>query len=155
VGFLKRHGKLLMSYAVLAGLSIFAGRDFALTANAATDPHAFTITSSNVAGIAPGKPLAFPVVVSNPSPQAIKLLTLSTMVTLQPAPKGAPACDVSKLTVAAYNSSAPGAPQYLVPARGTTTVPLTITLADTSTNQDGCKSRKFTLTYSGTAEQAH
>jgi len=155
VGFLKKHGKLIMSYALLAGLGVVGGRDFALTANAATDPHAFTITSSNVTGIAPGKPMTFPVLVSNPSTQDVKLLTLTTMVTLQTAPKGAPPCDVSKLTVAPYNSGDPGARQYVVPSRGSTTVPLTITLADTSTNQDGCKSRKFTLTYSGTAEQVH
>jgi hypothetical protein len=158
VGFVRRHAKLFLSYAMLAGLGVFGGHELAMTANAQTDPHAFTITSSTVAGIAPGRPLSFLVTVTNPSSQAMHLLTLSTMVTLladPPAPRGASPCDVSKLTVAPYNSAARGAAQYVLAARATSTVPLTITLADTQTNQDGCKSRKFTLTYSGTAEQVH
>ncbi len=159
MGFVIRHGTLLLSYVLLATVGVFLGHGMATRSNTQTDPHAFTIASSIVSGISPGKPLTFAVVVSNPSAQAMKLLTLSTTVTLQPAPRAsgpsAPTCEVSKLTVAAYNSATRGAPQYVVPGRGTATVPLTITLADTSTNQDGCKNRKFTLTYAGTAEQAH
>ena len=158
MGFVRRHARLLLSYAALAGLAVFAGHDAAMAANAGNDPHFFTVSSSTVAGIAPGKPLSVPVVMSNPSPQDMTLLTLSATVTLlanPPAPAGAAPCDVSKLAVVPYNASAAGAASYVVPGRGTRTVPLTIRLADVASNQDGCKGRKFTLTYSGTAEQAH
>jgi len=158
VGFLRRHARLLLSYAALAGLAVFIGHDAAMAANAGSDPHFFTVSSSTVAGIVPGKPLSFPVLVSNPSSQDMKLLTLSATVTLlanPPAPAGAPPCDVSKLAVVPYNASTAGAASYVVAARSTRTVPLTIRIADVASNQDGCKGRKFTLTYSGTAEQAH
>ncbi|HKT03673.1 MAG TPA: hypothetical protein VJT31_29450 [Rugosimonospora sp.] len=158
MGFARRHGWLVLSYAVLAGLGVFGGRQLALANNSANEPHPFTIASSTVAGITPGRQLTFPVTVTNPASQDVRLLTLSTRVTLlasPPAPAGAPACDASKLTVAPYDYRDRGARPYVIPARGKATVPLTIKLADTTTNQNGCKGRKFTLTYSGTAEQTH
>lgn len=158
MGLLRRHSRLILSYVALAGVGVFAGHDVAVAANATRDPHAFTITSTNVTGILPGKPLTFRAVLSNPSSQPMKLLTLSTKITLlanPPAPKGAPPCDASKLAVTPYAWNTRGAPQYVVPAGRTASVPLTITLTDTRTNQNGCKGRKFSLTYSGTAEQTH
>ena len=158
MGLLRRHYRLILTYVAFAAVGVSAGHGMALAANAARDPHAFTITSSIVTGIVPGKLLTFPVVVRNPSSQPMKLLTLSVSVTLlatPPAATGTRPCDASKLAVAPYTWLARRAPQYVVPAGRTATVPLTITLADTRTNQDGCKGRKFTLTYSGTAEQAH
>jgi len=53
-----------------------------------------------------------------------------------------------------YDSSVAGVPQFEIPKKSTLTVTGTIRLLDLPTvNQNGCKSRTFTLKYSGTATQ--
>ena len=77
------------------------------------------------------------------------------MLTLSGSLASVVGCDTSKITIAPYNANAVGAIQYTIAGRGTATVPMTINFINTSTNQDGCKGKTLSLTYSGTAEQAH
>src|SRR5258708_38578348 len=119
----------------LAVLGTFAGRQVALTANAArnvsqasttngNDPKAFVITGS-VSGLAPGVSQVFQVNVANQSSQAIRVLMLSATLTLlpsPPAPVGAPPCDVGQLEIAPYNALAAGAVPYKVDGRSSASV---------------------------------
>jgi hypothetical protein len=151
----------------LAVLGTVAGRQVALTANAANvsqssgtkgnDPKAFVMTGS-VSGLAPGVSRVLQVSVANQSSQPIRVLMLSATVTLlasPPAPAGAPPCDVSKIAISPYNALAAGATPYKVAGRGSANVPLQATFLNTSSNQDGCKGRHFNIKYLGTAEQWH
>jgi hypothetical protein len=112
------------------------------------DPKAFDATG-NPPSISPGVSKTYMVSVRNNSSQAIHILTLNGSVA------ALAGCDTSKITIASYNADAVGAVQYNVAGRSTATVPMAINFINTSTNQDGCKGKTLSLTYSGTAEQAH
>jgi hypothetical protein len=113
------------------------------------DPHDFTMTGG-VTGLLPGRSATLPVLVSNPNSQSIKVLTIS--VTTSDASKTCLA--TSNLVVTGYDSSKPGAASYVVPARGTATVPLPVQLVDApGRNQNACKGVTFPLSYAGTAMQ--
>jgi hypothetical protein len=112
------------------------------------DPKAFDV-SGNPPNISPGVSKTYMVSVKNNSSQAIHMLTLNGSLA------SVTGCDTSKITIAPYNSNAAGAVQYTIAGRSTATVPMTINFINTTTNQDGCKGKMLSLTYSGTAEQAH
>jgi hypothetical protein len=112
------------------------------------DPKAFDVTG-NPPSISPGVSKTYMVSVKNNSTQAIHMLTLSGSLA------SVAGCDTSKITIAPYNANAAGAVQYTIAGRSTATVPMTISFINTNTNQDGCKGKTLSLTYSGTAEQSH
>jgi hypothetical protein len=113
------------------------------------DPHTFTM-SGGVTGLTPGRGVTLPVKVSNPNIQAIKVLTIT-----------ATAADASKtcraagnVTLSTYDSTTPGAAQYIVPGNGSLTVPLTVQLVDApARNQNACRGVTFPLSYVGSAMQ--
>jgi hypothetical protein len=106
--------------------------------------------SGSVTELLPGRSVPLRVLVNNPNSQPIKLLTLTVAATNPSA-----ACPAQgNLSVPGYDASAPGAPGYVVPARGSATVPLSAQLVDApSRSQDACKRVTFQLSYSGTAVQ--
>ena len=112
-------------------------------------PKAFTM-SGGVTGLVPGRVVTLPVLVGNPNSQAIKILTIAVT-----AAGASPACPAAgNLALPYYDSSRPGAAAYIVPSRGTLTVPLSIQLVDApSRDQSGCKHVSFPLSYAGTAMQ--
>jgi hypothetical protein len=112
------------------------------------DPKAFDVTGTPPS-IFPGASKTYLVSVKNNSSQAIHMLTLTG--SLAPVP----GCDTSKITIAPYDANAVGAVQYTIAGRSSATVPMTIIFINTNTNQDGCKGKTLSLTYSGTAEQSH
>lgn len=115
-----------------------------------TDPHGFTVSGA-VSGLVPGRQVVLPVVIANPNGTAIKLNTLSAAA--QDASAGCTAA--ADLQISSYDSAAPGAPVYTVPAAGSLTVNLTISLVDApARNQQACKGATFPLSYSATAVSA-
>jgi len=112
-------------------------------------PHAFTMSGA-VTGLVPGRTVTLPVLVSSPNSQSIKILTITVA-----AGNASPACPAAgNLSVPDYDSGRSGAASYVVPARGSATVPLSIQLVDApSRNQNACKRVTFPLSYSGTAMQ--
>ena len=172
-------------YAVFAAAGIGLGRELALQTGhhtGAIDPassnvsasnsagvgngHApFTIASTPVTGLQPGgvaKPLSL--TLTNTDNSAYQVLTLQIDV------NNANGCDAANTLVIAglgrsqligaanaYSSTAPGAPQLVVPKNGHLDVPgLTIRMLDVTTrSQDACKNQTFTLSYSSTATQGN
>jgi hypothetical protein len=112
-------------------------------------PKAFTMSGA-VAGLVPGRMVTLPVMVSNPNNQSIKILTITVA-----AGDASAACPArGNLSVPDYDSTRPGATAYVVPGRGTATVPLSIRLVDAANrDQSACKRVTFPLSYSGTAMQ--
>jgi hypothetical protein len=113
------------------------------------DPRAFTMSGA-VTGLVPGRPLTLPVTVNNPNSQSIRILTISAI-----AGNASLACPANgNIAVSTYDSSVSGAPAYIVPARGTATVPLSVRFVDAPTrNQNACKGVTFPLSYVGSAMQ--
>jgi hypothetical protein len=113
------------------------------------DPHVFTMTGS-VTELVPGRSVPLPVLVGNPNSQPIKILTVAVAASDPSA-----ACRAQgNLSVLGYDAGRPGAAVYVVPGRGSATVPLSVQLVDSpSRSQNACKRVTFQLSYSGTAVQ--
>jgi hypothetical protein len=110
------------------------------------DPKAFDISGAP-SSIAPGVTASYMATVKNNSSQAIRVVTLNGAVA------AVSGCDTSKITVVPYNKNDAGAVIYKVEGRSTAQIPMKIVFTNTSTNQDGCKNKKLTINYTGTAEQ--
>jgi hypothetical protein len=99
----------------------------------------------------PGAISTLEVVVTNPDRIAYRILDLSVK-----AGDAGPGCRASSnLVISSYQSTKPGARTYVVPARSSITLPLSIMMLDTAASQDACKSVTFPLTFSGSATQGN
>ncbi len=165
----------LALYAALAAGGLSVGRGLALHQRPSPDTFVlaagsgngnghppFGINSTPVTGLVPGgpaKPLT--ITLTNVDTVAYKLLTLQVDVNNPGGCVGSTNLAVSGLgrtnllgAANRYDSSAPGAPQYEIPRKGSLTLTgVTIRLLDLPTNQNACKSKTFTISYSGTATQ--
>ena len=114
-------------------------------------PEEFTI-SGTVTDLVIGVPKAVTVTLTNPNDLPIYVTALTTTLTTN---AGSGGCSASNFSVTQSNASA-GTP-ILVPANGSVVVSSApqapqVTLVDlASTNQDVCKSKTFTLNFSGSA----
>lgn len=112
----------------------------------------FTISSTPVTGLMPGRTLALPLSITNPNSFAIVVTTLG--VTVRPA-SSKPACSgTANLALRQYA----GPPirvegrQTLVASTSITTGPA-VTMIDASFNQDACKGATFTFDFTGQAQK--
>jgi hypothetical protein len=114
----------------------------------ANDKGVFTIAGT-VAQLVPGVPKPMVVTVTNPNSWDIQVLTISATA----GSTGKANCPASALSVAPYSySSGPG---VLAPGKGSTTLTLSVLLADSAvTNTTDCPGTSFPLTFDGTAEKA-
>jgi hypothetical protein len=108
--------------------------------------HPHFAARGSVTGLAPGRPATLEVVITNEDSVGYRILQLDATA------KDANAhCPAANLLIEPYSSTTQGAVTHVVAGRSTTTIPLTVTLRYTSTNQDACKNVQFPLTYSGVA----
>ncbi len=111
--------------------------------------HAPFAATGHVDQLLPGRPQTLSVTVTNPDEVAYRILQLTASA--QNASAACPAA--GNLTISSYESTTKGAVEYVVPADSAISIPLTITLLDTSTRQDACQDVTFPLTFSGVATQ--
>lgn len=96
-------------------------------------------------------PVQLPLTVTNPNPEAIRIVALRALVTVSPA--GCDAAENLNLTESGASAALP----LEVPAGGTAALPAagipapTIQLRDLPTNQDACQGGQFELRFEGTA----
>lgn len=102
----------------------------------------------DVTDLVPGRTSTLRVEVSNPHSWPIRILTITVE-----AEKATTACHAARhLRMGSYDYRRPQARMVIVPAGGTTVVPLPIWLPNApDRNQDACKNATFTLHYTGTA----
>ena len=111
-----------------------------------TTSKGFTVTG-DAPVIVPGQTKTYLVTVKNDTAQALHILTMDGSAV------AVSGCDTSKIVILHYDSKTAGAVQYYLKDKATVTMPMTISFLNTPTNQDGCKGKKISLSYSGTAEQ--
>ena len=113
----------------------------------ASDKGVFTISGS-VAALTPGSPAPLTVTITNPNGYAIDVTSITTTVGA-----ATPSCPGLRLTVAPYTWTS--GPAITAPGKGSTTMNLTATYADSlTTDTSACKGVTFPLTFAGTAEKA-
>jgi len=115
-----------------------------------------TGTINTSAGLGPGNPVYMHVHVSNAGnnqPMQVMKIT-GTTSSVSVTNSLTPACDPTWVTVTPYNYDGVQADAYIAPGRGATDVPVLVTFADKSTNQDSCKGATFTIALTGTGRQA-
>lgn len=105
-------------------------------------PKAFAISGNSYDGLYPGNTLELKLTVSNPISQSIRVTSLSVSAA------GTATCSASNLQTTNFD----GSPEFIVPARGSATITLPITMVRSA--PDGCQGVTFTLTYTGKAEKA-
>jgi hypothetical protein len=174
----------ITAYAVLAAGGVSVGRELALQHHhrpgaivlAASNNngsnfggkgnghHPFNISSTTVTGLVPGAASSpLPITLTSTDNSAYQLLTLRIDVNNPNGCSGASNLVIAGLgksqligAANAYDSSVPGAPQYLIPKNGSLSLAgVTIRMLDLLSNQDKCASQTFTLSYSGTATQGN
>lgn len=113
----------------------------------------FTVTGS-VSGLTIGVAQPIRVTLTNPNPVAIGVVELAVTISADSTPSGCRSAGNVRLTQSSISMSRP----VVVPALGSVTLPAQgvaapqILLVDLPTvNQDACRNKSFTLTYSGRA----
>jgi len=118
------------------------------------EPRPFEVSADtdNLRLLYPGAPpVALPLTVTNPNPEAIEVVALRALVTSSPA--GCEAAENLNVTESGASAALP----LRVPAGGTAELPAagipapTIQLRDLPTNQDACQGGRFELRFEGTA----
>jgi hypothetical protein len=111
------------------------------------DKGVFAISGS-VAGLVPGVAKPMTVTVDNPNGYSIQVMSISATA----GPTGNAKCPAGALSVAPYAySSGPG---VIAPGKGTTTLTLSVVLADSLTaDTSGCPGTTIPLSFTGTAEK--
>ena len=144
-----RLSKKLAAVAVTAGVALTATAAFAYwttdgggsgTAGAAGSSAPMVITGNAAAGITPGGSVAVTGNIQNPNSSSTHVDVVSAVITTSDDD-----CLATDLHFAPVNVNA------LIPANGNQTFSGTLTMADTTLNQDACKSALITLTYSSTS----
>lgn len=129
------------AYAFYVGNVAGSGTGTAATAN--TTVQDLTFAASAITGLVPGQSQGTTITFTNPNAFAVsypaKLIQVASVV-------GPTGC--ADNTVAILSGSANWAGGVL-PANGTATLPLTVSMADSTTvNQNACNNAAFTITYS-------
>jgi hypothetical protein len=138
-------GLVLTSLSILSNpsqpsIELTAGTDFTITSTVTTSPGC-----TAVALLYPGIPRCLAYTVHNSLNVPINVNSLNISDVTAPT-----ACPVSNLDVSGTTFSG----SLIVPATGTNTTSVPISLIDTATNQDLCQGATFDFTYSGTATYA-
>jgi hypothetical protein len=133
-------GTSILTRPARPSLELTAGTDFTITGTVTASPGCTV-----AARLYPGLPRCLTYTVHNPMNVPININSLSISDVIAPA-----TCPVSNLDVSRTTFSG----SLIVPARGTNTTPVPISLIDTATNQDPCQGATFDFTYSGTATYA-
>lgn len=120
---------------------LFANTDFTVTSDVKASP---SCTGATV-NLYPGVVRCLVYTITNPLPDPITVTAVN--IAMDPAfaqPAGCPSSNLD-LTQASFTGS------VVVPGNGSNTIPRSIALSNTTTNQNACKSVTFHFTYSGTA----
>ena len=121
------------------------------TGKSTTEPtgHEPFATAGGVSALVPGDLQTLRVTVTNPDQVAYQIVSL----TASPQDSNADCAGAANLLVGRYDSSKPGAREYVVPRGSSITIPLTVMMLDTAASQDGCENGSFPLTFGGLATQ--
>lgn len=109
--------------------------------------HQITVTGTSPTGLAPGLTKPVTVTVKNANGDAVRVT--SVVITVGDASTACPAA--GNIAVTNYDSTKKGALTYTAAKNGgSVQVPLTISMLDTKSNQDTCKSQSFPLKFTAT-----
>lgn len=105
--------------------------------------------AGGVSALAPGDLETLRVTITNPDQVAYQILELSA----SPQDANAACSGATNLLFGRYDSSKPGAREYVVPGESSITIPLTVMMLDTARSQDACRNVTFPVVYTGRATQ--
>lgn len=112
------------------------------------DKHEFSLAGA-VSGLVPGVAKPMTVTVTNPNSWTMQVMSVTATV----GSTGEANCPASALQVTPYTYT--GGQGVVAPGKGSTTVTLSVVLADSLTvDTSGCPEATFPLTFAGTGEKA-
>lgn len=125
------------------------------TTNAAPPPKSLALGQVDVTGLAPGTSSTKQLTISNPNNQDVVLRSLQTAVSgPSPAPTfgSCTSPDDFEVTVAGYNASTGVGSPVTIMKNSSISAPVTVRMHNSaSRNQDACKGRSWTFTFTATA----